>query len=390
MKLVAIQFARFGPYHLARIESAVKALVETNWDVIGLETAGTDATYAWKEETGQQSWKRHTVFPNEEWESIPPTRTRIGMTNALDSLKPDAVCISGWGSTDARACLDWCKRNNAQAIMMSETREADSQRRWWKEWFKRRLVKQCDAALVGGKSHRDYLIKLGLPKDRIQTGYDVVNNHFFSEAAHQFREADAELTIRPYFLASNRFIERKNLDRLIQAYAKALAESPDTSKWDLCLLGDGPLMASLIDCCDQLGLPVSENAPWEETQSEKPCVFFPGFRQIEELPRFYAHAGCFVHPALEEPWGLVLNEAMACGLPILSSDNVGAAEELVDGVINGWTFDPIFTAEISSHLVAVSNLGHSELAKMSKSSSAILEERYPSSAFGHSLAVLLG
>ena len=397
MPTIAIQFARFGPYHLARIESAAKALAETNWDVIGMETAGTDATYAWKEETGQQSWKRHTVFPNEEWESIPPARAREGMRDALDDLKPDAVCISGWGSPDARACLDWCRKNGAKAIVMSETREADGKRVWWKEWIKSRLIRRFDAALVGGASQRDYLIKLGLPADRIQVGYNVVNNHFFSEAAQQYRDADAQLTIRPYFLASNRFIERKNLSRLIEAYARYLnpkskIQNPKSPPWNLCLLGDGVLKAKLIEHCRELGLEVKECAPWEDSDSSKiqspksKIVYFPGFRQIEELPRFYAHAGCFVHPALEEPWGLVINEAMACGLPIISSYNVGAAEELIDDGANGFRFDPKNSADIVEKMSAICSSPSNETGQASW---RILNERYPTKKFGQGLAASL-
>tara|TARA_R110000850_G_scaffold125699_5_gene244226 strand:+ start:1077 stop:2267 length:1191 start_codon:yes stop_codon:yes gene_type:complete len=385
MKRVAIQFARFGPYHLARIDAAATALGITDWKVHGLETAGTDATYDWEEETGEQSWMRHTVFPNEEWESIPPGRARKAMTDALDALKPDAICISGWGSPDARACLDWCKRNNAKAIVMSETREVDGDRNWWKEKLKGMIVRRFDGGLVGARSHRDYLVKLGLPAERIQLGYNVVNNEFFSKASDQFRQEDENLALRPYFLASNRFIERKNLSRLIEAFAKA-SDKPNSKApdWDLCLLGDGLLAPRLKTQCEELGLMVSERAPWEDSQENTSAsvVFFPGFRQIEELPRFYANAGCFVHPALEEPWGLVINEAMACGLPILSSHNVGAAEELVEDGVNGWNFNPASIPEITRCLSRITLLNGGERSKMNAASSELLEIHCPTHAFG--------
>ncbi len=402
MPSIAIQFARLGPYHLARIDSAVEALADTEWEVIGLETAGTDATYAWKKETRKQSWTRHTVFPDAEWESIPRRTIKSEYTKALDELHPDAVAISGWGSPDARACLSWCRRNGVNAIVMSETREGDGQRTWWKELIKHHLVSQFDAALVGGKSHRDYLIKLGISVDRIEFGYNVVNNHFFSEAAHQYRKADAQFSIRPYFLASNRFIERKNLSRLIEAYGrcaqkteKLKAGNAEIETWNLCLLGDGELKEELMGHCRELGLEVKECAPWEDSDSsniqnpESKIVYFPGFRQIDELPRFYAHAGCFVHPALEEPWGLVLNEAMACGLPILSSNNVGAAEELVDEGVNGWKFDARDEEALAEAMRKVSSLDEGQSRMMEVATKRILEEKCPTEAFGWGLVELL-
>ena len=117
-------------------------------------------------------------------------------------------------------------------------------------------------------------------------------------------------------------------------------------------------------------------------------VFFPGFRQIDELPRFYAHAGCFVHPAMEEPWGLVINEAMACGLPVLSSRNVGAAEELVENGVNGWTFDPTDVQGLARLLCQVSN-AEFPLASFGDASRRIIEERCATAAFGRGLVAAL-
>jgi glycosyltransferase involved in cell wall biosynthesis len=453
--------------------------------VRGLQTASNDATYEWQQ--GDQA-DFVTVFPERVYEEIPTSEMRRGVIEALDRLRPDAVAIAGWGFPDARACLDWCKRNNAKAIVMSETRAADGHRVWWKEWLKSRLVSRFDAAIVGGTSHADYLVRLGIRRDRIVTGYDVVDDRYFATEAEKWRresikcrengaEAGSPLHVTrhplpvapPFFLASNRFIERKNLARLIEAFARygksvqcsvasvqksAEDASPSTldarhavPPWNLCLLGDGELKADLIAQCKELGLAVEECAPFvEKVESEQrkvenqrestvegtiqdpchsvksvakqegsnarcsnpdlvdaldprlstldspatPTVFFPGFRQIDELPWFYANAGCFVHPALEEPWGLVLNEAAACGLPILSGDNVGAAEELVEEGVNGWTFDATNVDAITEGLCKVAGLSPEARKRMGGESRRILAERAPSQAFGEGLARLLG
>lgn len=446
MPLIVIHFARFGPYHLARIESARSVLAKNGWDIVGLETGGYDTTYDWREETGPTSWQRVAAFPGEAAEVIPARRLVRGMRRVLDELRPNAVAIAGWGSVDARACLDWCKRNGAKAIVMSETRALDGQRVWWKEKIKRYLISRFDGALVGGKSHRDYLVKLGMVAEKIQFGYNVVDNAYFAEECLKVRKSRVEgQEGQPYFLASNRFIERKNLSRLIDAYvlytgramtAGRALESPEcgmcsdtpilphptplatsgparrsSPTWNLCLLGDGELKADLIAQCHVLGLSVIESAPWESSLTSASCpttsdssfqisdfnvsafsapiVYFPGFRQIDELPKFYAHAGCFVHPALEEPWGLVLNEAMACGLPVLSGSNVGAAEELVDDGVNGRCFDAANVDEIAASLGRIAELSEDERLGFSAASARILEERCPTEAFGTGLAGLL-
>lgn len=391
MSRVAIQIPRFAPYHLARVEAAYQKLTKSNWEVVGLEIADQDTTYAWDKTISTQSWKRLTVFPDECLEEISYHRLRRRLSSTLRDLAPSAVCISGWGTPEARICLSWCRQNGVKAIVMSETREADGRRTWWKEAIKKRLVSQFDAGLVGARSHREYLTKLGIPSEKIHFGYNVVNNDYFAKEAKRFKHEDGSLKIRPYFQASNRFIERKNLHRLIRAFASFTENSSSKSVWNLCLLGDGPLMSQLKTQATNARLTVAEVAPWEtrpEDQGE-PTVFFPGFRQIEELPRFYAHAGCFVHPALEEPWGLVINEAMASGLPVLSSSNVGAAEELVIDGENGWLFNPQSTEEISIALSRVMSLDTHRLERLSSASQEILERLCPTSGFGMGLAKLL-
>lgn len=424
-----IHFARFGPYHHARLKAAHEVLAPLGWEVLGLETAGTDATYAWDEAKAVSDGPRVvTAFPGRVHEEIRAAEYRAVLPSLLESLKPDAMAIAGWGSTDAVTCLSWCRRNDVRRILMSETRAADGRRVWWKERVKRYLISRFDGALVGSKSHRDYLVSLGMKPERIAFGYNVVDNEYFRNGRDAFTHASdyspaardgygpacggppaAEEVGRirksdptPYFLASNRFIERKNLLRLTEAYARYLHSTSNiqqtTGPWHLCLLGDGEQKPALIAKCHELGLIVIESAPWEVRENvefsilndecNQPAVYFPGFRQIDELPRFYAHAGCFIHPAMEEPWGLVINEAMACGLPVLSSNNVGAAEELVEDGVNGWKFDPTNVEELA-HMMSRISAAEFPYSAFSSASCRILEERAPTRAFGKGLADFL-
>lgn len=397
MKNLAIHFARFGPYHIARLRSAAVACRALGWNVLGLEIASSDLTYAWDKLDHHQfelngSPSVATIFPGRAYESLSERELCRGVNETLNRLKPDAVAIAGWRSVDARESLKWCKKNGAIAILMSETRKADGSRVWWKETWKSSIVRSFDAAIVGGLSHRDYLTNLGMPKKFIELGYDIVDNDYFAaQSANDRVIQDVNL----YFLASNRFIPRKNLRRLVDAYREYVTHNQITYKasvrvWDLCLLGDGKLKRSLMNHCRSSKLNVSESAPWEGMSplQKDSTVFFPGFRQIEELPRFAAHAGCFVHPAISEPWGLVINEAMACGLPIISSNNVGAAEELVDQGKNGFTFPPLQTSELAQRLVQVADPSFPR-SDFGDASRRILSERVPTEAFGNGMARIL-
>ena len=403
---------------------------------MALEIAGSDETYDWERESGGVGeWERVTVFPDGVFEKIPASEMKRGIQRDLDRLQPDAVAIAGWGTLDARACLDWCKRNHAKAIVMSETRAADGRRIWWKEWVKSRIVRRFDAALCGGESHKRYLIQLGMPKDRIALGYNVVDNAFFAERPASAGEgggerADKQKTldagclalsagwlVGPYFLASNRFVERKNLGRLLEGYkifqdsALQIQGAEKRCVWPLVLLGDGELRRQLEAQCVELGLKAfsfqgsefsdaegdegaeSKNSklnPYKlKTTAGAGCVVFAGFRQIGELRAFYAAAGAFVHPALEEPWGLVINEAMASVLPVLSSRNVGAAEELVVEGKTGFLFDPGDVNSIAESLFKMFSMSETERQKIGVAAREMLECKVPSRAFGEGLAKVL-
>ncbi len=122
-----------------------------------------------------------------------------------------------------------------------------------------------------------------------------------------------------------RYAGKKNLDVLISAYAVYRGQSK-TEVLDLVLVGGGVEEERLKDLRSKLGL--------------ESCVHMPGFVQYDELPQYYGLAEAFVLPSLSEQWGLVLNEAMAAGLPVLVSNQCGSAGDLVESNQNGFLFDP--------------------------------------------------
>lgn len=360
---------------MARLESAVEVLGELGWRVVAMETAGSDATYEWERTEGGSGFERRTVFPDRVFEEIEGREMRRGIYGVLDELRPEAVAVAGWGTADARACLAWCRRNEARAVVMSETREVDGRRVWWREWVKARIVRRFQGGLCGGESHRRYLVRLGMRPETIALGYNVVDNGFFSGKRNEYESRPSK---GPYFLASNRFVARKNLARLVCAYALYGRRSAGRV-WPLVLLGDGEMRGVLEELCGELGVAAGSGA-------ERGEVVFAGFRQIGELRDFYAGAGAFVHPALEEPWGLVVNEAMASGLPVVSSRNVGAAEELVVEGETGFLFDPEDVEGLAGLLVRVAGMREAERLAMGVAARDMVDRKVPKRAFGEGLA----
>jgi len=338
---IVVSWPRFGPYHLARLRHCARYLAERGHHLVALETAPVDTIYAWREETQADGFERVQIFPGENFNGLSPKRQHKGMQEALSQIQPDVVAIHSYGFPDARSALLWCRMHRKPALLMYDTTAQDAARVGWRERIKARLVAQYDAALVAGTLSRQYLEGLGFPPEAIFRGYDVVDNAWFADAAQGAPPAPPlpELAPdQPYFLASNRFIARKNLPRLLDAYAAYRAQA--SAPWPLVMLGDGALRDSLQAQAFQLGLDGH--------------VLWAGFRQIEELPAFYAHAAAFVHPAEADQWALVVNEAMACGLPVLVSRGAGCWPDLVEEGVNGYTFAPHDTEALMQGLLALS------------------------------------
>ncbi len=337
--------------------------------VTALEIAGMDRTYGWKKEEKPTVFERRTLFPNGYYEDLPDTELKSAIFAALDELSPDAVAINGYGFRDSRICLDWCNSRATKAILMTETTAADKPRFWMREFAKRILLRRFDVAICGGQRHRDYLLSLGTAPYRVFTKYDVVDNEYFSNATRVNAKASALPGLndpRPFFLASNRFIPRKNLRTLLQAYARYRSNAPDG--WRLVLLGSGEQEAELRKLVADLAIP---------------DVTFAGFRQIEELPSYYAAAGCFIHPALIEPWGLVVNEAMATGLPVILSTGAGCADDLVEHGANGFVFDPADVSDLARCMTTLA--GDADLQTRMRARSREIIARWTVDDFAKSL-----
>jgi 1,2-diacylglycerol 3-alpha-glucosyltransferase len=337
---ISVIVYNIGGYHAARLRAAHTACAERGWRLSAIEIAGTTAEHPWG-----QICKPDFVKTLSDFEpGVTPTQ-KYGkvIERLLEACQPDAVAIPGWGFDYSRAALRWTLRNRRIRILMSESKFDDAPRVWYREWIKsNRYVKKFDAALVGGSLHIDYLKKLGMPAHRIFTGYDVVDNDFFIQETDRIRtigNRQVDMPTRPFFLSSNRFILRKNLALLIHAYAEYLqVQEQAKSKWDLVLLGDGPLRGELETLTRQLQL--------------TDRIHFPGFVDYQHICDWYANAGAFVHPALSEQWGLVVNEAMAAQLPVLVSEVAGCAPDLVTSGV-GYTFNPNHQASLSELLQRV-------------------------------------
>lgn len=196
---------------------------------------------------------------------------------------------------------------------------------WIKGWWARR---HYDAAFAAGERAAAYLQMMGFPREKIWTGYDVVDNQAFAAGAAVARQDAAALRLRlnipeKFFLFVGRFAPEKNLPRLVEAYA-SYRHAAGTDAWGLVLVGGGP-----------------EERLLRRRVEAIPGVVFAGSHRSDELGLYYGLASCLILPSVSETWGLVVNEAMAAGLPVIVSHRCGCVAELVRPGFNGYVVDPL-------------------------------------------------
>jgi 1,2-diacylglycerol 3-alpha-glucosyltransferase len=356
--LIAILFDRLGAYHWARLQAAARI-----FRVVAVETCATTRDYDWERTDEPRAFDKLTLFDGvSDSRSLKCTRLRQKMREALAAVDPAVAMIPGWATPASLVALEWCLRNQRPAIVMSESNAFDHERSALREAIKRIVVSSFSTGLAGGQLQREYLITLGLPRERVFTGYDVVDNDHFAQGAAEVRSQKEEVRKKyglpeNYFLASARFVPKKNLRRLMEGYAfyRKLA---GTNHWKLVLLGDGPLRAELVTLRHKLDL-VRD-------------IILPGFIQYRELPAYYALAGAFVHASTTEQWGLVVNEAMATGLPVIVSNRCGCVPDLVTEGRNGFTFDPESVESLGKLMMHISRLSEPHLEEMRNESRRIV------------------
>ena len=275
-------------------------------------------------------------------------RTRA-LLKELWRIRPDVLNLTGYYDPAQLIMLIVAKLMGIRVIMQNESTAADHARGGWKEIFKRFIFRLCNGFFCFGSQSAQYLLQLGVRPEQILLRKNAVDNKTIRDAYLQAlysRKAEQEqLQLQPFnFIFVGRLIEVKNLKALINAFAQAqqklvapvvepipggsgsgLPDRP-TNQWGLILLGDGPLQPLLQTQINSLGLSDGVH-------------ILPG-RPWFKVPDVLALADVLVLPSRSEPWGLVVNEAMACGMPVLVSDRCGCVADLVQHGQNGLIIDP--------------------------------------------------
>jgi glycosyltransferase involved in cell wall biosynthesis len=353
MLKIALILRHIGPYHHARLE-ALSRLCEVSVFLYG-DLSGV----AYGEFQGRRSYRCSLVSDC--------NCNRFQAIKAFfDAEQPDVIALPGWSEREALFGLRWALQHKTPTVVFSDSQKIDEARNCWKEWLKSRIVRLLSTALVAGQRHVQYITELGFPVNQVFLGYDVVDNDYFQRGALKARASSADLRHslglpERFFLASNRFLPRKNVLGIVAAYAQYRHKGAP-GNWGLVLLGDGPQRAAIESAIEEFSL--------------HPHVLLCGMRSYDELPIFYGLASAFVHASYSEQWGLVVNEAMAVGLPVFVSKPCGCVPDLIAEGVNGYSFNPKSTEELASHMVKA-GAGEYELEAMGTAGKEIISRWSP-------------
>jgi glycosyltransferase involved in cell wall biosynthesis len=284
----------------------------------------------------QRQWPVYKDEIRFHYEVLPAWRRRIGrhsfllnwgVETALRRASPDFIVCGGYNYVAAWQSMRWAQRNRVPFSLWTESTAKDFRGGYpLIEFLKTRFLRHCDAFVVPGKSSVDYLKNYGVPEEMIHTAPNAVDTQFFAQRAEAIRRDAAmhrealRLPAR-FFLYAGRLVPEKGVFDLLRAYGALATEV--RKDVGLVFVGDG----------------IGRSALLQRAAATNPgSIQLVGFAQREQLAAYYALADVFVFPSHTDPWGLVVNEAMACGLPIISSGVAGCVADLVESGWNGRIF----------------------------------------------------
>ncbi|HUO13961.1 MAG TPA: glycosyltransferase [Verrucomicrobiae bacterium] len=285
-----------------------------------------------------------------------------GVSKSLRTANPDVILCGGYNYLASWQALLWARFNNVPFLLWSESNIQDMRPGHAPvEFLKDEFLRRCSGFIVPGRSARNYLCSRKIKDDVIFTAPNAVDNALFQTAAAQARKKAESSRLRlelpaRYFLFAGRLVPEKGVFELLSAYAKLDASLRQQT--GLVLVGDGPLR----DALEALAAKISPG-----------MVKFAGFIQQKELGTYYGLADALILPTYTDTWGLVVNEAMACGLPIILSRAAGCAADLVSENCNGLLVPPADASALASAMAMLAQ--HPDLSKSmgSKSSERVAE-----------------
>ena len=328
-------------------------------EAIAIEFASGQKMYGWQSDSSPEV----ITLNRSSYENVSSVRTILTMWSVLNEAMPNVLFIPGYSEVLALTAALWGRIHSATNVLMFDSTVFDSRRRPWKEKIKGRVTRLLfQKAFVSGTRSEQYLRSLNPQSLPLEAGYDVVDNAYFANRVSEIRSTHCNDRRYAPFLFVGRLVSAKDPHLLLEAYS---AYRRQGGKRNLEIAGHGPLENSLRAFVIENNL-VSH-------------VKFCGLQAHSVLPELYARAGCLILPSNSEMWGLVVNEAMASGLPVIVSDRCGCVDELVRDGLNGFAFPASNSEALTDRMLAIDALNEAAREAMERHSQQIIAGFSPES-----------
>jgi L-malate glycosyltransferase len=336
---VLLVWEQFGPYHMDRCEALASRLAATH-EIIGVELSPIAGTYEWAPTGEGKSFRKVTLFTPAEYSRMAFTAGGvIRYVRALATFKADIVFLCNERPLLAGTAAAVLKLRGTRVITMTDSKYDDKPRDLTKELAKAIIYDLYDGAFVSGKRSLEYMRFHGFKNRPAACGYDTLSIRRVRSLAHVPPAPGGPQHSERHFTTISRFVPRKNLETLLRAFGRYRALTVGNAR-DLFLVGSGEL---------------EERLRRQVHEEQIPGVRFCGFLQEKEISWTLAHSLALVLPSKwGETWGLVVNEALAMGVPVLCSQNCGAGD-LVKTAVNGYVFEPENVEGLSRLMLALAS-----------------------------------
>jgi glycosyltransferase involved in cell wall biosynthesis len=316
-------------YWKRRILFLHKYLADNDIDFFAVELFGKGSPYSFDPYNNAENWWS-CLFPNNDFTELSKKEISKKIFDKLDDINPDIIIGGSIVFFSGAIGLRWARQRKKKFIMFDDGKPADIKRNKVVQFVKDSLIKQADALWLPSADYDAEYPYIDQKNTLLFHGFNCIDND-------QFKFNDNKTVDHNNIICIARLVPIKNMEGLLSAWK--IVES--RSDYKLNIIGNGPLFKPLNELAKSLGL---NN------------VSFLGSVNNDELPGYLYNADCFILASFSESWGLVVNEAMAAGLPLLLSNKINAGHALLKTGINGYSFNPNNTDDIAENILKFINL----------------------------------
>lgn len=284
------------------------------------------------------SWHQypHRLLFQGDYDQIPRRQLYISLFMSVLRSDADLVLIQGFDQPEHWLMLLAAIVSRKKRAAFCDSTLNDRKQNRIKGLLKRLFFSRCSGVFCYGDRAREYLLHYGVPPERIIQRYQAaaLPSNYREDDIFDLRESAANGSDNPGFLYVGRLSEEKGLNTLVDAFSSVKTK---LSKARLVIVGGGHLEQTLKKKVASLALDGS--------------VEFAGGMPLEALSQHYLKATCLILPSESEPWGLVVNEALHYGCPVVVSDRCGCVPELVKDGVSGYAFPANDVEALSNKLL---------------------------------------